>query len=168
MLRQLVILILGCVCSVGAYAKTVYTMVDGTVVLDQPKAVGSAVVAVLKSATMVETDKKVGAFTSVSFIIDGKVRTGFISTQQLEVGAADISKVGPGEASQIASAQRATNIIAAPAEMQVPVTDEPVAPLPLILDGLKVTPADLAAFAKSGKLIARKSKISRTPKSAAP
>ena len=181
MLRQLAVLGLISVGSLIAQAATVYTTVDGTVVRDKPMAIGSTIVATLKPATMVETIKQVGAYTSVSVIVDGKVKTGFISTKQLEAGASDISKVGVGEVKQIALGQADANSLVLQAtddhlqdpqglangkinDMKSanlpPGSEDPAALLTSKLDSMQVPAADLASFAKNGQLVARKSKSS--------
>jgi len=62
-----------------AQAETLYTTLQDTPVRDKPVALGSTVTAHLPTGSMLETVKEVGAFTAVSYIQDGKVKTGFIA-----------------------------------------------------------------------------------------
>jgi hypothetical protein len=113
-------------------AETLYTTQQETPVRDKPVAIGSNVIARLKAGTMIETVKQVGAFTTVSFIHDGKVKTGFIQTSQIN---------------NEADAGVATAAVEDPASL-----------LASKLESMQVPASDLATFAATGKLVARKPK----------
>ncbi len=142
MSRKLAVLVVMSLTGLSLQAATIYTATDGVVVLDKPTAIGSTVIATLKSETMIETIKRVGSFTEAAVVVDGKVRTGFISTRQLESSPPGTLPVGAGES-------RVGNDM----------TSAPEGPLAM-LDGIHISDTDLAAFAKNGQLNARKSKSS--------
>lgn len=157
-------------------AETLYTTLQETPVRDKPVALGSTVIARLKAGTMIETVKQVGAFTTVSFIQDGKVKTGFIQTSQIKndsnakvgaveaaqttLGAEDVSGMINGLSNEkVAAASGAAADPLTAAKMQLPAgSEDPGSLLASKLESLQVPAKDLATFAASGKLVARKPK----------
>lgn len=161
-----------------ASAETLYTQLEDTLVRDKPVALGSTVVAHLKAGTMVETIKAVGAFTTVSFIQNGKVQTGFIQTSQIKNDAKKGGTVGAVEAAQsadladpssmimgldeqkkVASMNNAVSDPMATAKSQLPPgSEDPASLLTSKLDSMQVPAKDLATFAANGKLVSRRPK----------
>lgn len=166
-----------------AHAETVYTSLEDTPVRDKPVALGSTVVAHLKAGSMLETVKQVGAFTAVSYIQDGKVKTGFVASAQLSnadsskkmgaaeqaqtaVGAADVAGMinGFGDNDTMAQANQlaadpgaAANSKVDAMKSQAGITD-PNSMVTSKLDSLGIPAKDLQTFASNGKLVARKPK----------
>jgi|GEM_PF-4701216 len=166
-----------------AHAETVYTSLEDTPVRDKPVALGSTVVSHLKAGSMVETVKQVGAFTSVSYIQDGKVKTGFIASAQLSnsdsskkmgtvekaqtaVNGADVAGMinGFGDNDTMAQANElatdpgaAANAKVDAVKSQSGITD-PNSMITSKLDSLGIPAKDLQTFASNGKLVERKPK----------
>jgi hypothetical protein len=149
-LRQVAVFGIVCLGSLVAQAVTVYTSSNGLVVRDKPSALGSLIIATLKTDTMVETGRQVGDFTAVSVVVDGKVKTGYISTKQLESGISDMGQTG---AADMAPSVPELN----GAKFSGP-EDKPESEFGLKLDRMQIPAADLAKFVKNGQLFARKSK----------
>ena len=166
-------LALACVAS----AETIYTRLQETPVRDKPVALGSNIIARLKAGNMLETVKEVGAFTAVSFIQDGKVKTGFIATSQIKdakkagaIGAVEAAQtmgsVDPasminglsGNENVAAMSNSAADPVAAVKTQLPPGSEDPTSLLTSKLDSMQVPAKDLATFASSGKLVARKPK----------
>jgi hypothetical protein len=175
---KLRILIASLVLAGTASAETLYTRLEDTVVRDKPMALGSTVVAHLKAGTMLETIKQIGAFSTVSYIQNGKVKTGFVQTSQLKgeekkavgIGAVEAAQttdlgdpssmiMGLGEDKRVASVNSAVSDPMAAARSQVPAgLEDPSALLTSKLDSLLVPAKDLATFASNGKLVSRRPK----------
>ncbi len=156
----------------AAHAETLYTSLQETIVRDKPVALGSTIIARLKPGTLVETIKPVGAFMTVSFIQDGKVRTGFIQSAHLNkkegertalteaaqttLGAQDVGGMINGLGSEPSPTKTAA---AADVETELPPgSDDPASLLTSKLDSMQIPAKDLATFASNGKLLARKPK----------
>jgi hypothetical protein len=179
MLRQLFGLTLAIatvIVSANAEAKTVYTSLQETIVRDKPIVLGSSVIFKLPAGSMLETVKQVGAFTAVSFIADGKVKTGFIANSQLNPPDSKAGSIGAVEAAQtgigaedvgamvngLSEVDPATTAAAKVNQLKAstlpPGSEDPGALLTAKLDGLQIPSTDLATFAKNGKLVERKPK----------
>lgn len=155
--------------SVSVYAETTYTKLEDTIVRDKPVALGSTILAHLKAGSMIETTKRIGAFTTVSFIMDGKVRTGFIASSQLSqdlnhrptaaeaaqtaVGAADVASMVNG----LSDTPSVSGVAGGPQDVMT-VPEDLQATQIAKLDQLTITPAAVAEFARSGQLVGRKAK----------
>lgn len=79
-----------------AKAATVKTHLEKTPVREK-SALSSKVIASLPAGTSVTTGKDSGAFTEVSFTLEGKKLKGFVSKTSLQSNSGNLSAVGTGE-----------------------------------------------------------------------
>jgi hypothetical protein len=141
-----------------AYAETMYTTLQDTIVYDKPVADASAIIAHLPSGSMIETVKEVGAFTTISFIQNGKVGTGLVATAQLN-GEVPAQTNGGSTSAETATTNAVPNapVVAPAAGPAAGPVDSPSVQVSK-LEAIRISPGDLAVFAKRGKLVERKAK----------
>lgn len=163
--------------SMSAHAETLYTNLESTAVHDKASAT-SKVTATLPTGSMIETVKAVGNYTAVSYILDGKVQTGYILTSQLQAGGggdigggAQTAQAAPeagsvnGMVNGLAEGQDAGGMVNDMAQEQVSnvkqanaIGDDASSTVSLQLDKYQIPSADLQKFAAGGNLKSRTAK----------